>query len=368
MMNPHIEKIEEDGDNLSFILKDVNVSIANGLRRTILSDIPTVVFKTSPYEQNKSNIITNTSRLNNEIIKQRLSCIPIHISDLNMPLENYIMEVNVENLTDTIIYVTTEDFKIKNIINNEYLSEKDQKEIFPPNSITGDYIEFVRLRPRISEEISGEKLHITCNFSISNSKDDGMFNVVSTCTYGFTQDDVQNGEIINKKKQELKDKGMTKEEIEFEIKNYLLLDAQRVIKRNSFDFIIQTLGVFTNQKLIQNACDIIINKFKVLDTIIDTDELKIAQSENTMKNCYDIILENEDYTIGKVLEYLLYSSYYEGLKTLSFCGFKKLHPHDLDSIIRIAYKEDITIMDIKQNLKKCFESAIIIYTTIHDKF
>ena len=87
-----------------------------------------------------------------------------------------------------------------------------------------------------------------------------------------------------------------------------------------------------------------------------------------MKNCYDIILENEDYTIGKVLEYLLYSSYYEGLKTLSFCGFKKLHPHDLDSIIRIAYKEDITIMDIKQNLKKCFESAIIIYTTIHDKF
>ena len=28
-----------------------------------------------------------------------------------MLLENYIMEVNVENTTDTVMYVTTEDFK-----------------------------------------------------------------------------------------------------------------------------------------------------------------------------------------------------------------------------------------------------------------
>jgi len=82
IMNPRIEKSTEDGDTLKFILRDINVSLSNGLRRTILSDIPSVVFKTSPTEENKCNIITNTTRLNNEILKQRLSCVPIHIPTL----------------------------------------------------------------------------------------------------------------------------------------------------------------------------------------------------------------------------------------------------------------------------------------------
>ena len=134
-MNPRIEakSVSEDGDVLKFTLTGVNVSIANSIRRTILSDIPCAVFKTSPNEENTANIILNTSRFNNEIIKQRLSCIPIHINDLQMPLKNYLMEVNVENLTDTMLYVTTKDFKIKNLTTGDYLSEKDTQAIFPPS-------------------------------------------------------------------------------------------------------------------------------------------------------------------------------------------------------------------------------------------
>jgi hypothetical protein len=36
-----------------------------------------------------------------------------------------------------------------------------------------------------------------------------------------------------------------------------------------------------------------------------------------MVNCYDVILENEDYTLGKAVEYMLYTKFYEGLQTLS---------------------------------------------------
>jgi DNA-directed RNA polymerase subunit L len=367
-MMPRIEKLTENGDNLAFTLRDVNVSLANGLRRTILSDIPTVVFKTSPHDQNKASIIVNTTRLNNEILKQRLSCIPIHISDLKMPLQNYIMEANVENLTDTVMYMTTEDFKIKNLITNEYLSEKDRRSIFPPNALTGYYIDFVRLRPKISDEIPGEKLHLICEFSVGTAKEDGMFNVVSTCSYGFTQDEVHIEEILRKKAQEWKDKGMTKEDIGFETTNWRLLDAQRIVKKDSFDFQLQTLGIFTNQQIIRKACDGLVDKLDALNIAIDTDELKINPSENTMKNCYDVILENEDYTIGKVLEYFLHSKFYEGTKSLSFCGFKKAHPHDADSIIRIAYREELEKQAIKQNLKECIADAITVYTAIKDKF
>ena len=98
-MNPHIvEQKNTKGETLTFTLEGVNVSIANAIRRTILSDIPTVVFKTSPYEECKANIFTNTTRLNNEILKQRLSCIPIHITDYqDINLKNYLLEVKEEN-------------------------------------------------------------------------------------------------------------------------------------------------------------------------------------------------------------------------------------------------------------------------------
>ena len=98
-MNPQIDKPVEDGDTMTFTLSGVNVSIANSIRRTILSDIKTVVFKTTPYEENKCKIIENTTRFNNEILKQRLSCVPIHISDLEMPIQNYLMELKMENTT-----------------------------------------------------------------------------------------------------------------------------------------------------------------------------------------------------------------------------------------------------------------------------
>lgn len=368
-MNPRIENVSEDNnDILTFTLAGVNVSIANAIRRTILSNIPTVVFRTAPYEENKANITVNTSRLNNEILKQRLSCIPIHITDLEMPLQNYIMEVNVENLTDTILFVTTEDFKVKNLTTNEYLSEKDTRAIFPPNEYTSYFIDFVRLRPKISDDIPGEKIQLTCEFSIGYAKEDGMFNVASTSAYGLTPDDVHIEEVLGKKQQQWKDGGMSKDEIEFETKNWRLLDGQRIVTRDSFNFNVQTVGVFENRALVKTACKILIKKLELLDTAIETDELKILPSDNTMKNAYDIILENEDYTIGKVMEFCMYSKFYEGITTLSFCGFKKMHPHDLDSIIRVAYKEAVEKITIKQNLKECIADAIIVYETIHKKF
>ena len=367
-MNPHIENITEVDGKLTFTLSGLNISLANAIRRTILSDIPTIVFKTSPYEENKANIMVNTTRLNNEILKQRLSCIPIHISDLEMPIKNYLLEVNVENNTDNIIYVTTENFKIKNITTNQYLSEKDNRAIFPPNDYTGYYIDFVRLRPKISEDLPGEKIHLTCEFSIDNAKEDGSFNVVSTCSYGFTPDLVKIDQELSKKAQQWKDEGYTEEAIKFESKNWKLLDGLRITKPNSYDFIIQSIGVYTNYEIFNKACEIIINKLVDLDTSIETDEIKIEGSLNTMENSYDVILENDDYTIGKVVEYMLYNKFFENLKTLSFCGFKKMHPHDTDSIIRVAFHEASDKSVIKQNLKESVIEAIQVFKKINKEF
>jgi hypothetical protein len=365
-MNPHVElnDISHLSDVFGFTLSGVNVSIANALRRTMLSDIPIIIFRTSPYDKNKANIISNTSRLNNEIIKQRLSCIPIHIKDvMNFPYKNYIVEVNVENNTDTLMFVTTENFVIKDKNTDQAVSKDMIREIFPANDYTGDFIDFVRLRPKVSEELTGEKLHLTCEFDIGSASEDGMFNVVSTCSYGFTVDTVYQDAELAKKKQLWKDEGKSEEEIQFEADNWKLLDGLRITKKDSFDFIIQSVGIYDNIEIAVLGCEILISKLNEFDTLIEKDELKIESSVNTMSNCFDITLENEDYTIGKVLEYFLYTKFYEP-KILTFCGFKKMHPHDSDSLIRLAYLEPVEKATIKGHLKECIADSIQIFGKI----
>ena len=86
-MDPRFSNLIEKNGILNFKLEGINVSLANALRRTIISDIDTVVIKTFPHSENQANIMINTTRFNNEILKPRLSCIPIHIQDLETPLE-----------------------------------------------------------------------------------------------------------------------------------------------------------------------------------------------------------------------------------------------------------------------------------------
>lgn len=363
-MEPIITNKKTNLNKYTFTLSNADISVANSIRRTILSDIPVVVFETIPYENNKVSILQNTTRLNNEVLKQRLSCIPIHITDLEMPLHNYKMELNVTNNTDSFTIVTTEDFQIKNTSTDEYLDKSDVQNIFPPNEITGSFIDFVRLRPKISNDICGEQIHLTSDFTISTARTNGMYNVVSTCSYGLSQDPIEVNKQLELKKQDWKNNGLNKEDIIFETKNWETLDAKRIVKKNSYDFIVETIGIYTNKDLVIKACDIIISKFEQLKKEIAKDELLIKPSENTMKYSYDITLVNEDYTIGKVMEYLLYSEYYENKKTMTFVGFKKMHPHDTESIIRLAYVVPTELSGVKGDLINCIDRAFTIYEVI----
>ena len=362
------KQINDHFNILKFTITDINVSLINAIRRTILSDVPTVVIKTTPYEENKVTILVNTSRLNNEILKHRLSCIPIHITDLTMPFQDYILEINEENLTDTIQYITTEHFKIKNIKTDTYLSEDTVRTIFPSNPITGYFIDFARLRPNVSESLPGEKLQLSATFSISNVKDDSSFNVVSICAYGNTLNESAIEAELEKKLQQWRDENIDELTIKMKKKDWYLLEGHRIFLPDSFDFTIQTVGVFSNEQILIKACDIIIKLLTDLATTIEINELDIIPSDNTMQNCYDIILKNEDYTIGKILEYLMYTKYYQGEETLTYCGFCKMHPHDTDSIIRLAYKQKIDTANITQNLLVIIAEAISIYQHIKQMF
>ena len=366
-MNPAITSILEDGDILKFTLSGVNVSLANGLRRTILSSIDTIVFRTETYSDNQCKIYENTGRLHNEIIKQRLSSIPIYSTNLEILPGHYILEVNVSNDSDTMRIVTSEDFRIKSKESGNYLTDTEVKKLFPPDPITHNYIDFIRLRPRLGDTIPGEKIHLTCEFAVANAKINAMFNVVSKCSYGNTLDITKANDLWEQIEQRLSSEGSTKEEIEFQKTNFRLLDAERSYEPDSFDFIIQTIGVYENKDIITKACYVLQQKFSEVIVNIDSDMIPVNISETTVENSYDIILKDEDYTVGKIIEFILYEKYYK-TETATYCGFKKLHPHDTQSIIRIAYKDNTDKHLCKEHLKQACNDAKDIFIRIYKIF
>lgn len=360
-----------DGTRLTFRMENINVSIVNALRRIILSEIPTVVIRTTPYDKNRVKIETNTTRMNNEIIKQRLSCIPIHINENDFSsIDDLTLELSVKNDSTSLAYATTGDFKIKNEKTNTYISQEDVKRIFPPDPITGDYIDIVRLRPKTSS--NGEELKLTCSLDIGTSKEDSSFAVASTCCYSCVVDDEKVEVEWKLKKAELQANGITDEELKLAEKNWRLLDSKRITIPDAFDFVVETVGVFTNKSIVIKACKIMINKLEKIREKISMRDI-IAKSNSTIENCYDITLEGEDYTLGKVLEYMLYSKHYDRFsqtsdKTLSYCGFSKPHPHINNSLIRLGFVENVDIDEIVSYITSASNDSIRIFEMISKQF
>jgi DNA-directed RNA polymerase subunit L len=364
MSNPKIENILENDSILTFRLSGVDKCFANGLRRTILSDVPTVVIRTEDTNVNQCVIKKNTSRLHNEIILQRISCIPIHINDPEFA-EKHVLEINVKNDTEeqTILMVTTKDIKIRNKENQSYLSEEETRNIFPPNEITQQYIDIVRLRPKMGITIPGEEISLVANFSVASARMNSMFNVVSMSTYGFTTDVIKAKEIWEKKEKEMKEEGKPESEIDDVKKDFWNLDAQRYFIPNSYDFIVKSIGVYENKDIVHKACSYLSSKFNRFISSLDEMIIPILDSNNsrkhgydniiesTMLNSYDIILEKEDDTLGNILSFMMYEMYFNGEKELTFCSFKKFHPHDSYGVLRIAYKNPTEKTVIHVHLK-----------------
>ena len=367
-MNPQISNLSEIGDAYKFTISNINVSLANAIRRTILSDIPTLAFYTETYNDNQCNVQVNTTRLHNEILKQRLSCVPIHEKDLNILPGAYILDLDIQNNTDEMIIVTTEHFRIRNKTNGNFLSKDETRRIFPPCQKTQQYIDFARVRPKIGDNIPGEHIKLTAEFSVHNAKENSMFNVVSKCSYGNTPDMKKIDEVWEEHEKKLRSEQLSVDEIDFEKKNFYLLDAQRYYLTDSFDFVIQTVGVFDNREIIQKACKVLHDRLINMIQLIDSDGVPINNSETTMDYCFDIILENEDYTLGTVLQYVLYEKYYIKEKIFTYCGFKKFHPHNDDSTLRIAYSQNADKRMAAQHLRFACVDAGNVFKKVYDMF
>lgn len=399
-----------------FTITVEDVSIANALRRICLANIPNYVMK-----EESINIIKNTSRFNNEIIKQRIQCIPVHIihdstktlmyskynndnnslftavhpselteeEDKEEKIKSLVIKLKMENSSKTSsIYATTKDIKIYDSVDsNEEVKIRRNGEdrilselVFPADHITNEHIVIARLKSSIDTSLPGEEIEFTASLSLGTAKENGSFNVVSTCAYENVVNDTLQGNKIEEMKKNNSD--FTQDSIEY--KNWMLLDGKRenLCHDDKFKFKIETVGVYNNLVILHKACSIMQEKCTNLisslesssDSIdsINYKHVKVAHNKNSTQTYeYSATFHNEDYTLGNPLVHYLFTDEYnkdfvmnideeeaavineeEAIKNaddsdatsskykmkMSFVGFKVPHPHIPDGILRIIYE------------------------------
>jgi DNA-directed RNA polymerase subunit L len=327
MAYPILANEDVRDDMLTFTLKNTDVSIANALRRTILGNIRAVVIA-----KTDCMITVNTTRFNNEILKQRFACLPICLSPNEEEIKTFSLELNKSNSTSATVMVTTEDFKI---IEN---GKPSSKRLFLPDPMTNQYIDILRLRPKMGNVV--ESIQMTAILSITTGSQTGTANM-GNCFYKCTVNH-------EKAEQEWAKKGIDDTHAK---KDWDLLDAKRFIIPNSFDFTVESYvtAIYSPTQLVQIACKVIEKE------LLTFNELIIQPSDTTMEKCVDLILPNCDYTIGKTIEYYLFTTKFN--TDITYITFLKNHPHDKNGILRIAFKEDQTEETITAMfLEACKES------------
>ncbi len=370
MMDPQIISTGENEYGIySFEISNVDVSVINSLRRTLMTHIKMLVFRGFPHIDNNLKFHKNKSKFNNEYLKQRIECIPIHESNeknFQTIIDSYAIRFKVVNNDSSLRICTTNDFEIisKSTGNPIKGSENLVKRLFPPNKITNEYIPICALMPKISDTDEPEEIDATFYFSIGEVYDieknyrNECWNAVSKCTYFNKQDDRRVQEEMAKKP-------------ENEKRDFELLDAQRVFIPNHFVFKMQTIGVYTNQSLIVKASNYLIDRFREImmylsdKSTISTEEdysfekqpftIYKSTKVNTM---YEIQINHDDYTIGKLIENHLHLMFG---KDIYFISFKKEHPHSSLCKIEFTYKNEVTEEVVIQNIMEVCKTITSIY-------
>jgi len=355
--------IQNDSDTrLEFELNNVDLSVVNGLRRVILTEIDSLVIRGFPHKENLIHIKTNKTKYNNEYLKHRLSCIPLLVSNrssFEKFKNDYVLKIDVKNETTDKMTLTTNDIKLFN--KDKLVSFKEgskQKSLFYEDPIPICY-----LYPKISENDPCEEFVAEIKLSVGNAKEDACWNMVSKCLFFNTEDP----EEVEKRLEQIPEEGKM---------DFKLLNAQRYFVPNHYTFVVESVGVYTNKEIVRHACT------RILETIHTfMEELASMLIKQFVPNIpveglfhiyekvigendkmYIIQLEKDDYTYGKLIEKYLFN-HNNGL--FKFVAFKKEHPHDKHSLVQIVFTE--YDKDSDDVLKNILRDIFVLITTDFNK-
>ena len=368
----YLNNFKIDQESLTFDVNNISHAFLNAIRRLIISDVPTLGFRTEYGKESDIVIHKNTSSLHNEFLAHRISLVPVHYDSKKIEsFEKDKLEffIDVTNNTTKPMDVTTEHIQIRDLTRDPpvLLSNQVCRKFFPPNRITGDFILLNRLKAnKGSSSDDGETLNITMKADYSSGKEHSRY--CPTCVSIFTnRRDEEKIKLELEKRLKEKEiylqaqnsKNMTSEEKEDFIQTFMLGEADRYFltdaegEPNAFTFTIESDGRIMSHNIFDKALFILedrINKFMV--KIQDEEKMEIQKS-NTVMFSYDFIFEDEDYTLCYLYQYYLYQ-FFQNVEDpkIKYVGCNVPHPLENKMVLRISLTDSNLNTDYIKGLIK----------------
>jgi DNA-directed RNA polymerase subunit L len=312
----------------SFEIHNVDIAIANGIRRIILTDIPIPgIIGDETIEASTVDMIKNNGPLHNEIMAHRIGLIPICLDEDDV--ENYEdgsieIELNVINERTETLNVTSGDIKGKK--NGVDISKKDIMRMFPANDITKSHILITRLR-------TNEQLHFKASIVKRTARFNASFSPVSLSNFFYVEDpDIAKTKesVLDKQRSYYKNKYGEPTVLKFEIEPINPNIGSRYLVNKSIEIIIDKLD-----KLVASLNKECSNGIK--------DNCILSKFEN-LENTYEFKIENEDDTLGNIIQSFIHDKHIRNKKSsqvikCSYVGYICPHPLKTEMIIRLTLEE-----------------------------
>lgn len=369
---------DKNKTNVSFDLKNMNLSLVNAFRRTIIANVKSFGFRTEPYEKNQVDILKNDTSFNNQIMCHRIGMIPIHITDETFNIEDYEFIIDEENNTNFPKVITSKDIKIRQISSNKFLSEKECEKIFPKDPITGDHIIITKLKPSYNiinykldkykndltrSQGKSYKFHMTAKACLSDGVENSRFSPCTAISHTYKIDeaivDSRRAEYVKSEIEKTKSKGLKPKTEEELIRFFDTTYRERCFYQNEegeateFVFNLESIGVLPPLVIFYRAINHLIKKidsFIINLTSKNDNVIQIEPSPN-LKDGYKIVVLDEDDTFGNLISEHLYERYCTGDDPeLDIIGYKRVHP-----------LEDKIFFNVNSSKNKSFDEITVIF-------
>lgn len=346
-------------NDIKFNANNVDISILNSLRRVMLSEIENVAARANSIDGllNDIKIIENVTPLNNEFVQNRISMIPICLSEKEIEefdSNRYVFEINKTNTTNDFLDVTSDDINV--YIDGNLQSTEYRDSVFPRSKITNDPIIINVLHPNRYNNALGDKLHVQFRARKGIAQEHACFSPVSACTYfNIVDDNLAHNmfeEMFNlhlRQKQE-KSEPFDADELRAQLlKQFNTKDRFRHFKKNQYgevnsvQFTIESECKMSPTYIFNKALEKLIFK---LTNIVESERYTISKIHESDPKAYVIKLKNEQHTIGNLIQALFYNFYIREQQLLKYVGYFLVHPLLWEIVIKLTFVEDKTEKEV----------------------
>jgi DNA-directed RNA polymerase subunit D len=337
---------DEEENTGNFLIYNVKTSIVNSLRRIMMAD-----YKNSAFNEKNILVKENNSLLHNEIIKHRLSLVPVKTNNIIK------VELNICNETDEMKHIYSDDLKIidgigdilkgvllyklkpNQIIRLEAITDINTSKVggIPYRPISTAYFKIIK-EIKASKNISKKKLKDIFTY-LTDEYEMFQNNTIQTnneyVSIGLTHTIRDNTNILKNiiKKFNLKE-------------NDLIIEHCKYNNIPVYSFNIESF--FYSPKEIMNGSIQILKE--QLDNFLES-EMEVEEDNHFIK----LFVKNGTYTIANPL-----STFLREHSKIKFAHYNKIHPFDDFLIIQISlYDMSDNYIEILQNTLEEIDNYVL---------